>query len=51
MGNLGLLSRFVHRVKTHGRWSLREPSPGVYLWRSPHGYWFRVDHHGTHARD
>jgi hypothetical protein len=20
----------------------------VYLWRTPHGYWFRVDHHGTH---
>ncbi|HEU4512367.1 MAG TPA: hypothetical protein VFR87_04630, partial [Nocardioidaceae bacterium] len=34
--------------KTHGRWSLREPTPGVYLWRSPHGYRFRVDHHGTH---
>jgi hypothetical protein len=48
MGNLGLLSRFAHRVKTHGRWSLRQPSPGVFLWRSPHGYWFRVDHTGTH---
>jgi hypothetical protein len=20
----------------------------VYLWRSPHGYWYRVDHTGTH---
>jgi hypothetical protein len=20
----------------------------VFLWRSPHGYWFRVDHTGTH---
>ncbi len=48
MDNLGLLSRFPHRVKTHGRWSLRQPSPGVFEWRSPHGYWFRVDHTGTH---
>ncbi len=35
-------------MKTHGRWSLRQPSPGVFEWRSPHGYWFRVDHTGTH---
>lgn len=49
LGNLGLLARFPHRVKTHGRWSLRQPAPGVFLWRSPHGYWFRVDHSGTHA--
>jgi hypothetical protein len=48
MENLGLLARFPHRVKTHGRWSLRQPSPGVFEWRSPHGYWFRVDHRGTH---
>lgn len=48
LGNLGLLARFPHRVKTHGRWSLRQPVPGVFLWRSPHGYWFRVDHTGTH---
>jgi hypothetical protein len=48
MENLGLLSRFPHPVKTHGRWRLRQPSPGVFEWRSPHGYGFRVDHRGTH---
>lgn len=48
MANLTLLSRFPHRVKTHGRWRLRQPRPGVLQWRSPHGYWFRVDHRGTH---
>jgi len=48
--NLGPMVRFGHRVKTHGRgWRHRQPSPGVYLWRTPHGYWFRVDHDGTHA--
>ncbi len=23
----------------------------MYLWRTPHGYWFRVDQHGTHPID
>ena len=42
--------RFGHRIKTHGRgWVHRQPCPGVYLWRTPHGYWFRVDNRGTHA--
>ena len=46
--NLGPMVRFAHRVKTHGRgWRLLQPSPGVYLWRTPHGYWFRVDRCGT----
>jgi hypothetical protein len=49
IANLGPMVRFGHRVKTHGRgWRHRQPSPGVYLWRTPHGYWFRVDRHGTH---
>ena len=29
-------------------WQLRQPTAGVYLWRTPHGYWFRVDNDGTH---
>lgn len=48
MDNLGLLSRFPHRVKTFGRWRLRQRAPGVFEWHSPHGYRYRVDHHGTH---
>ena len=52
MENLGPLTRFAHRVKTHGRgWRHHQPVPGVYLWRTPHGYWFRVDQHGTHPLD
>jgi len=48
--NLGPMVRFGHRVKTHGRgWKHRQPQAGVYLWRTPHGYWFRVDNDGTHA--
>ncbi|MEO6266426.1 MAG: hypothetical protein ABIO66_07465 [Nocardioidaceae bacterium] len=50
--NLGPLTRFTHRVKTHGRgWRHHQPVPGVYLWRSPHGSWFKVDRHGTHRID
>jgi hypothetical protein len=49
VGNLGPLSRHGHRVKTHGRgWRHHQPVPGVFLWRTPHGYWFRTDHTGTH---
>ena len=43
------MSRYGHRVKTHARgWRHLNPLPGVYLWRARHGYWFRVDRHGTH---
>ncbi|HET9858263.1 MAG TPA: hypothetical protein VFQ19_00670 [Nocardioidaceae bacterium] len=48
MGNTGLIVRFHHRVKTHGRWRLKQPEPGMFLWRSPHGWIFLVDHNGTH---
>jgi hypothetical protein len=47
MDNLGPLSRHPHRVKTHGRWTLTQTGPGAYEWRTPHGYRFAVDHHGT----
>jgi hypothetical protein len=48
-GNLGPLHRFAHRVKTHGNgWSLTQPRPGVFIWRTPTGYVVRVDQDGTH---
>ena len=25
-----------------------QAAPGVYLWRTPHGDWYRVDRLGTH---
>jgi hypothetical protein len=46
-GNLAPLTRFHHRLKTHGGWQVREPFPGIYLWRAPHGSIFLVDHTGT----
>ncbi len=47
-GNAAPLVRFHHRLKTHGRWRLRQAEPGTYLWRSPHGWYWLTDHTGTH---
>jgi len=48
VGNLGPMTRRHHRIKTHGRWRVHQPYPGIYLWRSPHGRYYLVDHTGTH---
>jgi hypothetical protein len=47
LGNLGPLSRHHHRVKTHGRWRVRQPVPGCFVWRSPTGYLYWVTAAGT----
>lgn len=47
VSNLGPLSRFAHRLKTHGGWRLRQPAPGVYAWTSPLGYRYLVTDRGT----
>jgi hypothetical protein len=47
--NLGPLIRFEHRIKTHSRWQLRQPEPGVWLWRSPHRALYLVTNAGTHT--
>ena len=36
-----------HRLKTHGGWTYSMPEPGLYLWRSPTGRRYLVDHTGT----
>ena len=46
---LAPLGRTEHRIKTHATgWQLHNPTPGTYLWRTPHGYWYRTDPDGTH---
>ena len=45
--NLGCLCTRHHRLKTHTRWRLRQPWPGVFLWRSPRGRYWLVDQAGT----
>lgn len=40
--NLGPLGRLEHRAKSHGRWRVSQTEPGVFEWRSPIGYHYRV---------
>jgi Domain of unknown function (DUF222) len=46
--NLGPMSRLEHRIKTHSRWRVRQPEPGVWIWRSPHRFYYIVTNTGTH---
>ena len=48
IGNLGPHVRRNHRVKTHGGWQVRQPEPGIWLWRSPHRRIYIVNATGTH---
>jgi Domain of unknown function (DUF222) len=47
--NLAPLGRRSHRVKTHGRWRVRQIDDGVLLWTTPRGRHYLVDPHGTHT--
>jgi len=47
IGNYSPLGRFHHRIKTFGPWTLRQPFPGLWIWRDPHGHYYLVDHTGT----
>ncbi len=48
VGKLGPITRFHHRVKTHGDWQVVQPFTGVFVWRTPNGRYLLVDHTGTH---
>jgi hypothetical protein len=48
LGNLGPHVRRNHLYKTHGRWQVRQPEPGTWLWRSPHRKIYLVNTTGTH---
>ena len=45
--NSGPLGRRHHRWKTHARYRARQCGTGRYVWLTPHGLGFIVDHHGT----
>lgn len=47
VGNYGPMTATHHRIKTHGRWQVQQPFPGIYVWRDPHGGFYLVDHTGT----
>ena len=35
IGNYGPMTITHHRIKTFDRWQVRQPFPGIYLWRDP----------------
>jgi hypothetical protein len=47
IGNYGPMTTRHHRIKTHGGWQVRQPFPGIYVWRDRHGGFYLVDHTGT----
>jgi hypothetical protein len=47
IGNYGPMTTPHHRLKTFGRWTVKQPFPGVYLWQDPHRRLYLVDHTGT----
>ncbi len=46
--NSGPLGRRHHRWKTHAGYCSRQAGEGRYVWTTPHGLAFLVDHTGTH---
>ncbi|NPD04223.1 hypothetical protein HN031_05935 [Nocardioides sp. zg-1308] len=46
--NSGPLGRRHHRCKTHAGYRSRQCGEGRYVWLTPHGLGFLVDHTGTH---
>lgn len=51
IGNYGPMSITHHRIKTHGEWQVKQPLPGIYLWRDRYGATYLVDHTGTRRID
>ncbi|OYO11046.1 hypothetical protein CGZ98_10530 [Enemella evansiae] len=45
--NLGPLNRSAHRARTHAGFTLEQPSPGVFHWKTPAGQEAWVSRHGT----
>ncbi len=46
--NCGPLGRRHHRWKTHAGYQSRQCGEGRYVWLTPHGLAFLIDHTGTH---
>ena len=51
MHNSGPLGRRHHRYKTHGGYASRQCGTSRWVWRTPHGRYYLVDHTGTHRLD
>jgi antitoxin (DNA-binding transcriptional repressor) of toxin-antitoxin stability system len=51
MHNSGPLGRRHHRWKTHAGYVSRQCGTSRWVWRTPHGRYYLVDHRGTHRID
>ncbi len=49
--NSGPLGRRHHKWKTHAGYSARQSGQGRYIWTTPHGLAFEVDHRGSRSID
>jgi hypothetical protein len=50
IGNYGPMKTFHHRIKTHSPGvDVKQPFPGIYLWRDATGQHYLVDNTGTRA--
>jgi hypothetical protein len=47
LDNLGPMTRFHHRMKTHTGWQVKQPFTGIFIWRTPLGDYLLEDHTGT----
>jgi hypothetical protein len=47
LDNLGPITRFHHRIKTHTGWQVKQPFSGIFIWRTPLGDYLLEDHTGT----
>jgi hypothetical protein len=47
VGNYAPMTTPDHRLKTLGTWTVKQPFPGIYLWRDPYGALYLVNHTGT----
>jgi hypothetical protein len=45
------MTRHHHRIKTHGPMAVRQPRPGLYVWRTPGRRYLATDHRGTRRID
>ena len=49
LANLGPMTRTHHRTVTHSWWGKRQPHPGQFVFRSPHGHIYLVTNQGTQS--
>ena len=51
VGNYGPMTTTHHRIKTFGHLRVKQPFPGIFLWRDHHGGFYLRDHTGTRRLD